>query len=85
MTCVHVSVPFNILFNQQVLKFSQNNLLPMSGQVDRASATETVDSGSIPNRVEPKTIKSDWYSQLPCLTFSNQRDSVKPPTCVVDK
>ena len=29
----------------------------ISGRVDRASATETVDSGSIPGRVKPKTIK----------------------------
>ena len=33
------------------------NRLPISGRVDRASATETVDSGSIPSRVKPKTIK----------------------------
>ena len=25
--------------------------------MDRASATETVDSGSIPDRVKPKTVK----------------------------
>ena len=30
---------------------------PISGRVDRASAAETVDSGSIPGRVKPKTIK----------------------------
>ena len=59
---MHVSVPFNILFNQHVLKFSQNNLLPISGQVDRASATEAVDSSSIPNWVKPKTIKSGIHS-----------------------
>ena len=59
---MHVSVSFNILFNQQVLKFSQNNLLPISGQVDRASATEAVDSSSIPYRVKPKTIKSGIHS-----------------------
>ena len=29
----------------------------ISGRVDRASATETVDSGSIPGRVIPNTIK----------------------------
>ena len=28
-----------------------------SGRVDRAPATETVDSSSIPDRVKPKTIK----------------------------
>ena len=56
------SVPFNILFNQQVLKFSQNNLLLISGLVDRASATDAVDSGSIPNWIKPKTIKSGIHS-----------------------
>ena len=31
--------------------------IPIGGRVNRASATETVDSGSIPSRVKPKTIK----------------------------
>ena len=57
---------------------------PISGRVDRASATEAVDSGSIPGRVKPKNYKN-WYSQLSCLTFSIKRDSVKPPPCVVDR
>ena len=35
---------------------------PISGRVDRASATETVDSGSIPGRVIPKTIKIGIHS-----------------------
>ena len=34
----------------------------ISGRVDRASATETVDSGSIPGRVKPKTIKIGIHS-----------------------
>ena len=42
----------------------------ISGRVDGAFAYETVDSGSIPGRVKPKTSKN-WYLQLPCLTFSN--------------
>ena len=25
----------------------------------------------------------NWYSQFPCLTFSNYRDGVKPQPCVV--
>ena len=29
---------------------------PINGRVDRASAAEAVDSGSIPGRVKPKTI-----------------------------
>ena len=36
--------------------------LPISGRVDRASATEAVDSGSIPGRVKPKTIKIGIHS-----------------------
>ena len=36
--------------------------LPFSGRVDRASATEAVDSGSIPGRVKPKTIKIGIHS-----------------------
>ena len=35
---------------------------PISGRVDRASATETVDLGSIPSRVKPKTIKIGIHS-----------------------
>ena len=35
---------------------------PISGQVDSAFATETVDSGLIPGRVKPKTIKIGIYS-----------------------
>ena len=33
-----------------------------SGRVDRASATEAVDTGSIPGRVKPKTIKIGIHS-----------------------
>ena len=32
-------------------------LEPISGLVDRAPATETIDAGSIPVRVKPKTRK----------------------------
>ena len=35
---------------------------PIGGRVDRASATETVDSGSIPGRVIPKTLKIGIHS-----------------------
>ena len=34
---------------------------PISGRVDRASATKAVDSGLIPGRVTPKTIKLDIH------------------------
>ena len=37
-------------------------LLPISGRVDRASATKSVDPGSIPGRVKPKTIKNGIHS-----------------------
>ena len=36
----------------------------ISGRVDKASATETVDSGSIPRRVKPKTIKLAFTASL---------------------
>ena len=35
---------------------------PISGRVDRASATEAVDSGSAPGLVKPKTIKIGIHS-----------------------
>ena len=35
----------------------QSTYSPISGRVDRASATEAVDLGSIPGWVKPKTIK----------------------------
>ena len=40
------------------------NLKPISGQVDRASASETVGSGLNPGRVTPKTIKIGLHSSL---------------------
>ena len=36
--------------------------LPISGRVDRASATKAVDLGSIPGRVKPKTTKIGIHS-----------------------
>ena len=36
--------------------YGKYGLQPISGRVDRASATEAVDTGSIPGRVKPKTI-----------------------------
>ena len=46
---------------------------------NKESATETVNSGSIPGRVKPKTIKIGIYSS----TFSIY--SSKSPPCVVDR
>ena len=34
----------------------------VSGRVDKASATEAVDTGSTPGRVKPKTIKMGTHS-----------------------
>ena len=39
-----------------------NIAVPISGPVDRTSATETIDSGSIPGRVKPKAIQIGIYS-----------------------
>ena len=41
---------------------AKHSLYSISGRVDRASATETVDLGSIPGRVKPKTIKIGIHS-----------------------
>ena len=38
------------------------SLKPLCGRVDRASDTEMEDSGSIPRRVKPKTIKTGIHS-----------------------
>ena len=40
----------------------QNAYNYISGRVDKACATEVVDSGSIPGRVMPKTIKIGIHS-----------------------
>ena len=47
-----LTVPIYTLMSEQ----------PISGRVDRASATEAVDSGSVPSRVKPKTIKIGIHS-----------------------
>ena len=46
-------------------KYSKLELITFEqicGQVDRASAAETIDSSSIPSRVKPKTIWIGIYS-----------------------
>ena len=49
--CAGISIQIqHFLFSKELL------LLPISGRVDGASATETVDLGLIPGRVKPKTI-----------------------------
>ena len=40
----------------------QVSFKPISGRMDRASATETDNLGSIPGRVKPKTIKLGIHS-----------------------
>ena len=42
---------------------------PISVRVDRASASEKLESASIPGRIKTKDYKN-WYLQLPCFTFS---------------
>ena len=54
----HVFMKCTIL----LLQFACNFHVPISGPADRASATETIDSGSIPGRAKPKTIKTGIYS-----------------------
>ena len=50
-----ILIVFKLVFRLFVVK-------PISGRVDRTSAAETVDSGSIPNWVKPKTIKIGIHS-----------------------
>ena len=50
----------------------------ISGPMDRASTTKTIDLSLIPGRVKPKTIKIGIHSLM-------KKDSVKPPPCVVDR
>ena len=43
---------------------SESFYTPISGPVDRASTTDSVDSGSIPGRVKPKTLKLVFTASL---------------------
>ena len=79
---------FTVSLRRICFSFSaaESNILilePINGWVTKASATQTVDSGSIPSRVKPET--KNWYSQLLCWIFSIKMDNVKPPPCVVDR
>ena len=55
---------FFIRVSLLVLRLFVNVALLISGRVDRASATETVDLGWIPARVKPKTIKLVFTASL---------------------
>ena len=46
-----------ICARQGILELQLGYTKPISVRVDRASAAETIDLGSIPNRVKPKTVK----------------------------
>ena len=51
-----------VVFQMGGVCITASVIKPISGQVDRASATDAVDSGSIPGRVKPKTIKIGIHS-----------------------
>ena len=55
---VHVIITNEVLVT--ILYVGNNK--PISGRVNRASATEAVDLGSIPGRVKPKTLKIGIHS-----------------------
>ena len=55
-------------------------MLPLSGRVDRASATETVDSGSISGQVKLDISLKTRHLQLFFLTFSNKMEQCKAST-----
>ena len=52
----------NLLLYLSVLEIVIQSTKPISGRVNRASATETVDTGSIPGRVKSTTIKIGIHS-----------------------
>ena len=52
--------------------------------MDRASATDSVDSGFDSQSGQTEDNKN-WLSQLPCLTYTDERASVKPPPYVVGR
>ena len=52
--------------------------------MDKASATETVNSGSIPGLLKPKTRKIGICSVFARLS-AIKRESVKPLLCVVNR
>ena len=58
-------------FSDRVYKKEISRKKTISGQLDRASITETVDMGSIPGRSKQKTVKLGIYS------FSAWRSAIK--------
>ena len=48
--------------NLQEYRLAEIKTLPISARVDKAFGTETVNSGSIPGRVIPKTLEVNSYS-----------------------
>ena len=52
----------NLLLYLSVLEIVIQSTKPIRGRVDRASATETADSGSNPGLVKPKTMKIGIHS-----------------------
>ena len=63
---------FYVHFSDKLLDI-ESAIKPIGGRVDKVSATEMVNSDSIPGRVKPKSIKIGSHSRVPCLTFSNKR------------
>ena len=67
MTQINFCLVKNCVFGKSMIFVWQinddNSGSPISGRVDRASATEAVDSSSIPGGVEPNT------KELICTSF----------------
>ena len=57
-----VETVLRIFYPTSTLFIKNFYLKSISGRVDRASATEAVDLGSIPGRVKPKTRKIGIHS-----------------------
>ena len=57
IACLYVNIEQCVFY-----VYADDIIQTISGRVDRASATETVDSGSISSRVKPKTTKIGIHS-----------------------
>ena len=56
----------------------------LSSQADGAYAAKTIDSGLIPDRVQPKTVKICIHC-FPSWHLATKTKYVKSPSCVVDR
>ena len=53
--------------------------------MDRASAAETIDSGSIPGGVKKTKTRKIKIHSFPTVSIERGSVNVKPPPCVIDR